>query len=262
MYYIVHSTRNTDDTPTLLDTMEDRMKNALTYDDVAQAASLLLSRNERPTTRNIRLMIGRGSFGTISRYLNEWREKSSPETVSPSPPEENLSTELRQALGKEIARHLQKCAQEKNDEISRLMADLQEALSENDRLEALCSDQEEQITSLAQEDIRKTERATLLASQLAEEKARSQDLVDRLHTAEKTIVRLEVLLETANPLREAHEKPGPTISAPPAPSAKQQRQDRKPLTKPGKFMTLETATSPEKDLPRSPDGEKTGKPPR
>ena len=38
MYYIVHSTRNTDDTPTLLDTMEDRMKNALTYDDVAQAA--------------------------------------------------------------------------------------------------------------------------------------------------------------------------------------------------------------------------------
>ena len=152
------------------------MKNALTYDDVAQAASLLLSKNERPTTRNIRLMIGRGSFGTISRYLNEWREKASPATVPPSP-EENLSAEFRQALGKEIARHLQKCAQEKDDEISRLRTDLQEALSENDRLEALCSDQEERIKGLAQEDIRKTERATLLASQLADEKTRSQDFL-------------------------------------------------------------------------------------
>ena len=247
--------------PIILDNLEDCMKNALTYDDVAQAASLLLSKNERPTTRNIRLLIGRGSFGTISRYLNEWREKASPATVPPSP-EENLSAEFRQALGKEIARHLQKCAQEKDDEISRLRTDLQEALSENDRLEALCSDQEERIKGLAQEDIRKTERATLLASQLADEKTRSQDFLDRLHKAEKTIVRLEVLLETANPLREAHEKKLPTISAPSAPPANRQRQGRKPLTKPGKFMTLDEESNPEKGLPRSPNEGKKGKLPR
>ena len=237
------------------------MKNALTYDDVAQAASLLLSKNERPTTRNIRLMIGRGSFGTISRYLNEWREKASPATVPPSP-EENLSAEFRQALGKEIARHLQKCAQEKDDEISRLRTDLQEALSENDRLEALCSDQEERIKGLAQEDIRKTERATLLASQLADEKTRSQDFLDRLHKAEKTIVRLEVLLETANTFRGGLEKQGLTISASPAPSTNRQRQGQKPLTKPGKFMTLGTETNQEKDIARSPDGKKEGVLPR
>ena len=237
------------------------MKTALTYDDVAQAAALLLSKNERPTTRSLRLIIGRGSFGTISRHLNEWREKASPTKV-PDPPEESLSAELRHALGKEIARHLQKCTQEKDDEISRLMAELGEALSENDRIEVRCSDQEGRIKSLAEEDVRKTERATLLRSDLADEKARSQDLLERLHKAEKMIVRLEVLLETANPLREAHEKQLPTISAPSAPPANRQRQGRKPLTKPGKFMTLDEESNPETGLPGSPNEGKKGKLPR
>lgn len=237
------------------------MKTTLTYDDVAQAAALLLSKNERPTTRSLRHIIGRGSFGTISRYLSEWREKASPASA-PVPPEENLSAELRHALGKEIARHLKSCTQEKDDEISRLMAELQEALSENDRLEALCADQEGQIKSLAQEDARKTERATLLGSHLADEKARSQDLLERLHKAEKTIVRLEVLLETANTLRDGLEKQGPTISAPSAPSLNRQRKAQKPLTKPGKFMTLETETNPDEDSTRSPDRKKEGRLPR
>ena len=237
------------------------MKTALTYDDVAQAAALLLSKNERPTTRSLRLIIGRGSFGTISRHLNEWREKASPTKV-PDPPEESLSAELRHALGKEIARHLQKCTQEKDDEISRLMAELGEALSENDRIEVRCSDQEGRIKSLAEEDVRKTERATLLRSDLADEKARSQDLLERLHKAEKTIVRLEVLLETANTFRGGLEKQGLTISASPAPSTNRQRQGQKPLTKPGKFMTLGTETNQEKDIARSPDGKKEGVLPR
>jgi hypothetical protein len=247
--------------PTVSHDLEDSMKNTLTYDDVAQAAALLLSKNERPTTRSLRLIVGRGSFGTISRYLNEWREKALP-TSGPAPPEESLSAEFRQSMGKEIARHLKKGTQEKDDEISRLMAEIQEALSENDRLEALCTDQEGQIKGLAQEDVRKTERATLLGSHLADEKTRSQDLLERLHKAEKTIVRLEVLLETANTLRDSLEKQGPTISVTPALSTNRQRQGQKPLTKPGKFMTLETEANLEKDITRSPNGKKEGGLPR
>lgn len=224
------------------------MKQALSYDDVAQAATHLHSKNERPTARAIRLIVGRGSFGTLTRYLNEWREKSRPST--PFLPEESLSSEIKKALLQEIARHLQKSGQEKNEEISRLASDLQEALTENDRLEALCAEQGERIEGLSQEDIRKTERATLLGASLEEEKTRAQSLLSRLHEAEKTIARLEVRLETSETLLERFEQKRESVERPASSNAsKNQRRETGSLTKRGKFMTL--SEEPDMDKPAS-----------
>ena len=203
----------------------------ITYENVAQAADHLVSRHESPTIRAVRLVLGRGSFGTIARHLGAWRNSR-----QGTPSAEEISPAFRAALVAEIARHVQKMANGKEEELRTLVQEREELLTDNERLEREKNTLASRIETMRAEEIRREEQIRLLGTQLEEERTRSATLTTRLHEVEKSLVRLEVRLEAAE------KRKAPKISSPKSPSSSG-RSKKKPspsptLTKPAKFMTL------------------------
>lgn len=50
----------------------------ITYEDVSKAAEDIFKNGEAPTIDRIRMLLGTGSFSTISKYLNAWRHGMTP----------------------------------------------------------------------------------------------------------------------------------------------------------------------------------------
>lgn len=217
------------------------MKSTVTYEAVAQAAAQLVSRRESPTIRAVRLMVGGGSFSTIAKHLDAWKK-----TTQGSDPAQTpgwvISTELRTVLAQEISRHVRQTVTGQEEALKKLAGDREDVLAENDRLERQMNTLTSRIEEMRTEEIRREERIMLLLAQLEEERKKTGVLTTQLHDAEKTIVRLEVRLETAEKAK------GQKRGTPKTPSSSRKRSAESPaLTKPGKFMTLEHESSPAPD---------------
>lgn len=212
------------------------MKSSITYDDVAKAANQIVSRQESPNIRMVRLLIGSGSFSTIAKHLTTWREQSQGSLPSP-PPEWEVSPELRALLAQEITRHVRQKEVAQEAMIQKFAGEREDTLAENERLERQIEALTSRLEEMRTKEIQSEERIRLLGSQIEEERKRAGEMTMRFHEAEKTIVRLEVWIETAEKewgKKHATEKKS-------SPSRKRSGPSRKSpaLTKPAKFMTLE-----------------------
>lgn len=220
------------------------MKSTVTYDAVFQAAAQLLSRQESPSIRTIRLMLGGGSFATIARHLEAWRNNTQGSAPAQTPGWE-ISAEIRTVLAQEISRHVRQAVAGQEEALKKLAGDREDVLAENDRLERQIDTFTARIEEMRTEEIRREERSRLLLAQLEEERKKAGKLTTQLHDAEKSIVRLEVRLETAEKTK------GRKPATPKTPSPSRKRSvpstESPRLTKSGKFMTLEHESSPAPD---------------
>lgn len=221
------------------------MKSIATYEAVAQAADQIVSRHESPTIRMVRLMIGSGSFGTIAKHLETWRQNTRESAAQATGWE--ISTELRTVLAQEMARHVRQRVADHETVIQKLVGDREDILAENERLERQLEALTARIEEMRTEEIRREERVMLLLAQLEEERKKGAELTTRLHEAEKTIVRLEVRIESAEKAKD--QKPATAKKTSPSRRRSARPAESPVLTKPAKFMTLEH------EAPQAPDQE-------
>ena len=209
------------------------MKSTVTYEAVAQAAAQIVSRRESPSIRVVRMMVGGGSFSTIAKHLDAWKKNTQGSDPARTSGWE-ISTELRTVLAQEISRHVRQTVAGQEEALKKLAGEREDVLAENDRLERQIDALTSRIDEMRTEEIRREERIMLHLAQLEEERKKTGVLTTQLHDAEKTIVRLEVRLETAEKAK------GQKPATPKTPSPSRKRSAASPaLTKPGKFMTLE-----------------------
>ena len=63
----------------------------ITYEDVAAAAKAILRQGKNPTMERVRTELGgTGSFATINKYLNRWREEQLLATTKSLPTQEDI----------------------------------------------------------------------------------------------------------------------------------------------------------------------------
>ena len=221
------------------------MKSTVTYDAVSQAAAQLVSRQESPSIRTIRLTLGGGSFATIAKHLEAWRKNTQGGSAPARTPAWEISAEIRTVLAQEISRHVRQTVAGQEEALKKLAGDREDVLAENDRLERQIDTLTARIEEMRTEEIRREEHSRLLLAQLEEERKKAGMLTTQLHDAEKSIVRLEVRLETAEKTK------GRKAAIPKTPSPSRKRSvpstESPALTKSGKFMTLEHESSPDPD---------------
>jgi DNA repair exonuclease SbcCD ATPase subunit len=153
-------------------------KAIITRQLVAAAAEAPLSDGAEPSIINVKARIGGGSYTTVKRYLDQWREEHSA-NASAAPP---LPPEI-EAKAKDFTRHLwigaNAIAEEQtasararaDAEIAAMRQDLSDARGEIARLEAAEAEQSEQLGA-AEARLRETElrlaEANTRAGRLAE----------------------------------------------------------------------------------------------
>lgn len=152
----------------------------ITYEDVAQAASTLVSRHDPLNVRSVRNVLGRGSFATIARHLATWRENSS----RPAPLTPEISESLRRILAQEIARQVRQSLAAASEETEKMARSLGEALAENARLAR-------QWERRREEEERREQQLVGLGAQLDAERKKTEELGRRLRERETEIVRPE-----------------------------------------------------------------------
>jgi len=195
---------------------------AVTYDDVACAAAMLVTRHESPSLRNVHAHLGRGSFTTLAKHLETWRNETSKESLESQ--KQSISQDFRRILAQEIARHVRQSVAAKSEEVGRLARSLREALVENASLAF-------QIEEREKEEERKEQRIMSLLKRLEEEGNKRKNLSIRLHEAEKEVSRMNLHCKTGERGRKAKpDDTSPASSRTTAPSGP---------PKPGRFMTIE-----------------------
>lgn len=158
----------------------------ITYEEVAQAASTLVSRHESLNVRSVRSVLGRGSFATIARHLATWRENSPrPAALTPE-----ISETLRRILAQEIARQVRQSLAAASEETEKMARSLGEALAENVRLAS-------QRERRRDEEERREQQLIRLGEQLDAERRKTEELGRRLREKEREIARPEGGLEVA-----------------------------------------------------------------
>jgi chromosome segregation ATPase len=117
-------------------------RNGITYEQVANAANLIRTRGMVPSISAIRAALNNeGSFSTISKHLDKWRESDAGKSDDRPMPEavENAALsaigELWQIASKEARDEIAALREEHRVERARMQAEYTELLKENARLE-------------------------------------------------------------------------------------------------------------------------------
>jgi hypothetical protein len=153
-------------------------KAIITRQLVAAAAEALLSDGTEPSIISVKARIGGGSYTTVKRYLDQWREEQCADASAapPLPPEieakANDFTRLLWIGATAIAAEQTASARARADaEIAAMRQDLSDARGEIARLEAAEAEQSEQLGA-AEARLRETElrlaEANTRAGRLAE----------------------------------------------------------------------------------------------
>ena len=132
-------------------------RKGITYDQVANAATVIKAQGSEPTITAIRNQIGEGSFSTISAHLAKWREESA-DKVNPRdlPPE--VEAKIMEAMtviwnisdkaAQEDLAAIRREHKEREDELNQA---LKEANEEIARLESAVEKEEEKNEAMASE---------------------------------------------------------------------------------------------------------------
>jgi chromosome segregation ATPase len=128
------------------------VRSPVTYDDVKNAVQLLQISSEKISTIAIREKIGRGSFTTIRRHLDQWLAQKTPDSTPPVPqPLETFWLEARKAAEAQLAADregLEQISADLESRLATMTASVQD--SENRRLaaETRIQDKEAEIERL------------------------------------------------------------------------------------------------------------------
>jgi len=151
---------------------------SVTEDEVRAARAKLISEKQTPSHRNVRAIIGRGSFSTIGRLMMEIRAKDTHTAQAP---------EIKELFEELWGLAFAKAKAEAAKDIEELRTNLQEALSEISRMELV----EEESTA-------KVAAANASKDQALSELSRAQD---GAHAAR--LQAMEAASETAKAIHEA-----------------------------------------------------------
>ena len=135
-----------------------------------------------PSIVNVKARIGAGSYTTVKKFLDRWKEERSAKSAAapPTPPElEATGQEFTRRLWIQASTVAEEGTAAADAEIAAIRQDLNDARSEIARLEALEAEQAERLRH-SEARLRKTEL------QLAEAKTKAGRL-DELETAARTL---------------------------------------------------------------------------
>ena len=127
-------------------------RTAITYDDVALACERILHRGDRPSHRNVRTEVGRGSLSTIGEHLRTWHSRlpATPMTPMAAPIQalETLSPQVaaavHQAYRAAVAQELER-AQARALEAEQRLDSVADALTTSEREREALEDRVEQL---------------------------------------------------------------------------------------------------------------------
>lgn len=151
------------------------MQQVVSYETVAYACSKLKQNGEKITGRSVATITG-GSFGTVLKYIKQWREKEQSGVRVP----EEIPEGLQQAIAQALWRAAQDATALAKDEIARAearTAEATEALCQTEERLAATVDELEKtrITHLDFQHQAETEKAVLL-EKIAAGKSKSIEL--------------------------------------------------------------------------------------
>lgn len=170
----------------------------ITYQDVAEAADILLLQHESPTMENVRQYLGgTGSFTTLSKHLNTWRSKRLMATVKEDPkriiPPDQVSLAVQgvwEQLTGQANQQIETLKQETQTQITSLLAEKQQFEEEKLNLQKLL------------------EAANLKINHLSTDKTLLQKELTELHRQHELLQqdsrRLEQQLQQAQQAKIAH----------------------------------------------------------
>jgi chromosome segregation ATPase len=170
-------------------------KAIITQKLVDETAEALLKDGVDPSIINVKARIGAGSYTTVKKYLDQWQEQQnvSNNAAPPTPPEIEAKakdfTRLLWIRASAISEEKTASARAKaNKEIAEMKQDLNDARNEIARLEALESEQSEQLKT-TEASLRKTElhlaEAKTKADRLTELEKETKSLRSELTEARK-----------------------------------------------------------------------------
>jgi len=183
--------------------MTDGSRQGISQQDVWTAADALDQRGINPTLSKVREELGRGSFSTISAYMQEWKQKRSEKTApAVEPPPEDLNTHMLD-MGHKVWHIALTHAQQRHEGEAQ---QLRQQITERDQ--AVVEANEAGDTALAQLE-QKTREAEQLGERLSVMEAQAAHEQQRADKAEQqrdaqaardgeTIERLRGELQTAN----------------------------------------------------------------
>lgn len=159
------------------------------FDDVAKVAEQLLrdgSTMDQLTVRRVRAELGRGSMGTISAHLNDWRRRQNQRNDTARV--ELLSTELKALISVEIAAILGRA----QNELRSRTEDLERRC---DEAALLIATLETSLVDAQRAAEHSTARTALLEVQLEGEKATKDAVIKELALATERALKAEAIAE-------------------------------------------------------------------
>lgn len=166
-----------------------------TREEIFSAANELESQNEEPTIRAVREMLGGGSYGSVVRYLKEWRASKTTEDIAKSemPPAvssafENAWRSARAEAAKELAFEREKCAK-RVDEADQQASEAIAALEDIEARNAELSEQLDETTEKLKRTIAQLNETTSERNALSAVNSQLRVQIDKL---EKSLENLQI----------------------------------------------------------------------
>jgi len=173
-------------------------KSLVTQERVFEVADVLTGRGEEPSILSVQAAIGGGSYTTVKRYLDVWKETGRQRRAQVALPE--AAVERLMGLGRDFwalleertAREVDQIRANAKEEASALKAQLHQAEQaiakleqDKEQLEQLCAERETANLALQAEIHVQRERATAAESKATQLEARIADLKAELDRALK-----------------------------------------------------------------------------
>lgn len=175
-------------------------KAIVTQERVFEVAQALLDKGVDPTILTVQAEIGAGSYSTVKRYLDQWKESGQKRRAQVELPEPAvtrlmaLGREFWALLDEQAAAQVESIRAGARDEIAGIQVQLDQAEAaiskleaERDQLEQVAQDRQAQIDTLQREAQAQSERAASAEARAAELEARLGDLKTELALAHDAV---------------------------------------------------------------------------
>lgn len=175
-------------------------KAIVTQERVFEVAQSLVDKGIDPTIVTVQAEIGAGSYSTVKRYLDQWKESGQKRRAQVELPEAavtrlmSLGREFWALLDEQAAAQMESIRAATRDEIAGIQVQLDQAEAaiskleaERDQLEQTAQDRQAQIDALQRETQAQSERAASAEARAAEMEARLADLKTELALAHDAV---------------------------------------------------------------------------
>lgn len=164
---------------------------AHTQEQVFEAAEKLAAESREVTPTTLREVLGRGSFSTLGKHLDAWRQarKIAPALVTINMPENVRAAFARcwQAVANEAGREITAIREKADAEIQASKRRLDEALAKVDHLRTQLEAASDREKAKVEEAATAKAAAARLSDQLKEQKLRSVEVIGKLEKGKQAL---------------------------------------------------------------------------